>query len=212
MKANSSATTAAITATTRLEVISMASRPTPPPVSSAPSLRPKMPRSTAPPIGTAKNRKIARSNQSKPALPCARWRGCCGSGSGSPEMRAISWSTPACSPPAKSPARKRGVIASSMIILAARSGTAPSSVLATSMRTLRSFLATTTSTPSPTSLRPIFQALPTRLAKLAMSSGCVVGTIRMTICVPFCFSKAASFSSTARRPQASAVSASGQVV
>ena len=146
---NSSASRPAITAMPMLDVNSKASTPTPPPVTSAPSLRPKMPRRTAPAIGTAKNRKIARSNQSKPwpprASPSCRCAAACGAGSASPLMRAISWSTrglQAAGEVAGAEARRDRVVDD---LPAPRGpGTAPSSVLATSMRTLRSFLATMT--------------------------------------------------------------------
>ncbi len=65
----SRATNAAMAAITMLEVTSSATVPTPAPVTSAPSLRPSMPRSTPPTIGTAKNRKMARSIQLKPSPP-----------------------------------------------------------------------------------------------------------------------------------------------
>ena len=87
-------------------------------------------------------------------------------------------------------------MASLMMWLAAMSGTAPSSVLATSMRTRRSCTATSRIRPSPTSLRPIFQVLPTRLAKAAMSSGAVVGTTSTTTCAPLSCSSAASLASS----------------
>lgn len=179
-------------ASSMLAVARKASAPTPPPITSPPRRCPNRRRTMGPATMTPKNRKMARSVQSAPGD--ARFVPSCGSGSGSdsPAMRAPICATAACSPPAKSFSRKRGFIAPSMMRAAAMSGIAPSSALATSMRMRRSSLATMTSTPSPTSRRPIFQALPTRLAKAAMSSGAVVGTISTTTCEPCCCSMAAS--------------------
>ena len=172
-----------------------ASTPTPPPISTPPRPWPNTARATGPATITPKNRKTARSDQS---VSSSAWGGV-GAGSASPAMRAPSWSMAACSPPAKSPLRKRGFMASSMMRAAAMSGIAPSSALATSMRMRRSSLATMSSTPSPTSRRPIFQVLPTRLAKAAMSSGAVAGTISTTTWAPCCCSMAASCASRAWR-------------
>ena len=110
-------------------------------------------------------------------------------------------STPAAMPPAKSPSRKRGVMVSSMIRLATRSVSAPSSPRPTSMRSARSCIATSSSAPSSGFSRPSFQASTTRIEYCSIASGCVVGTISTAICAPFLASKAASFAS---RPERSA--------
>lgn len=160
-----SAARPASTAMTMLVVMRKAITPMPPPMTTEPSFLPAIERTIGAATKTPTNRKIARFSQSMPSLeslllpPLLE-----GAGSASPSTSPMSRATAAFSPPAKSLLRKRGFISSSMMRMAARSGTAPSSALATSMRILRSFLATITRMPSPTSLRPIFQALPTRLA------------------------------------------------
>src|SRR5580698_5608745 len=61
------------------------------------------------------------------------------------------------------------------------------------MRSLLSFLATKMIAPSSIFLRPIFQASATRIENCSISSGCVVGTIKTAIWLPFRVSQAFNF-------------------
>ena len=99
--ANTSAITPAMTASARLAVTTNASPPTPAPVASAPSLRPKMPRAKALIIGMATNSRMASSNRPSPRSPWPlRPCGCVTGGSASPRTSAPMRSTPAFNPPA----------------------------------------------------------------------------------------------------------------